>query len=194
MKVGRLTNHLCYLCGPIDRVSDKGDGWRDDITPFLQSLGIAVLNPRRKPIDLGLEDREHIEKRKQLKAAGKFDQLADEVRQIRVTDLRMIDLSSFLIVYYDLNTIMVGTNEELFWGNREKKPIILMCPQGKKEIPDWLFGVCNHELSFETWEQVREYIRHIHLDELKDSDNLKRWMFFNFQHIYNHNTEEEILW
>ena len=33
--MNRLKNQRVYLAGAMDRVSDRGTGWRDNITPFL---------------------------------------------------------------------------------------------------------------------------------------------------------------
>ena len=54
----RLNNQRVYLAGAMDRVADRGMGWRDSITPFLESLGIVVFNPISKPTDIGLEDHD----------------------------------------------------------------------------------------------------------------------------------------
>ncbi len=50
----RLKNQRVYLAGAMDRVADRGTGWRDNITPFLENLGVVVFNPIRKPTDIGL--------------------------------------------------------------------------------------------------------------------------------------------
>ena len=43
--MNRIKNQRCYLAGAMDRVVDRGKGWRQEITPFLESLGIVVFNP-----------------------------------------------------------------------------------------------------------------------------------------------------
>ena len=40
----------------MDRVIDRGKGWREEITPFLENLEAIVFNPILKPTDIGLED------------------------------------------------------------------------------------------------------------------------------------------
>ena len=52
----RLNKQRVYLAGAIDRVADRGIGWRDMITPFLINMGVVVFNPIKKPTDIGLED------------------------------------------------------------------------------------------------------------------------------------------
>ena len=46
--MNRLNNQRVYLAGAMDRVADRGTGWRDNITPFLQDLGVVVFNPIKK--------------------------------------------------------------------------------------------------------------------------------------------------
>ena len=97
------------------------------------------------------------------------------MRVIRNTDLRMVDISDFLVVNLDLDIHPCGTYEELFLANRQKKPIILRIKQGKGETPDWLLGTIPHETIFSTWEEVRDYLDLVDKGKVQD----KRWMFFN---------------
>ena len=62
----RLNKQRCYLAGAIDRVPDRGNGWRDFITPFLESLGVEVFNPLKKPTNLAIEDQSVAKHKKQL--------------------------------------------------------------------------------------------------------------------------------
>ena len=49
--MNRLKSHTAYLAGAIDKVtaSDAME-WREDMTDFLNDLGIGVFNPCDKPI------------------------------------------------------------------------------------------------------------------------------------------------
>jgi hypothetical protein len=71
--------------------------------------------------------------------------------------------------------------EEIFLGNREKKPIILHMKQGKQNTPDWLFGAIPHQLIFSSWEEIRGYLAHINTSSSIDS--YKRWYFFDMETI-----------
>lgn len=172
----RLRGSSCYLAGPIDRVADSGKEWRDEITPFLRDLGVTVFDPLRKPLDIGLEDDDGRDTRILLKRNYQFDDLTKIVKVVRLADLRMVDKADFLIVNYDMSIHMCGTMEELFLANREKKPILIMCPQGKRNIPDWLYGVMPHQFFFQNWEEVRHYINYVNGSE--HVEHLKRWIFF----------------
>ena len=68
----RLWGMRVYLAGPMDRVADGGIEWRERITPFLESLGMVVLNPCCKPIDIGVEEVEERQQRKKWKTEKKY--------------------------------------------------------------------------------------------------------------------------
>ena len=40
--MNRLKNQRVYLAGAMDRVADRGTGWRDSITPFLENWGNSL--------------------------------------------------------------------------------------------------------------------------------------------------------
>lgn len=175
--MNRLTNQRVYLAGAMDRVADRGNGWRDNITPFLESLGVVVFNPIKKPSTIGLEDETTHKHKLQLKYEEKYDELSYLMKSIRAIDLRLVDISDFLIVNLDLDVHPCGTYEEIFWANRQKKPIIIHMVQGKHKAPDWLFGTIPHEMIFSSWDQVQDYVYKIHtMSEIK---SYNRWYFFN---------------
>lgn len=175
--MNRLLNQRVYLAGAMDRVSDRGKGWRNFITPFLRSLGIKVLNPLDKPISLAIEDDNTHQIKLELKKNEDYDELSSLMRTIRAVDLRMVDISDFLIVNLDLETHPCGTLEEIFWANRQKKPVIIHMVQGKKYTPDWLFGTVPHQMIFSTWDEVKTYLDYI--NSATSILNHKRWYFFN---------------
>jgi hypothetical protein len=177
MKINRLNKHRVYLAGAIDRVKDRGIGWREKITPFLRQMGIIVYNPINKTTEVGIEDENIQIKKNNLKAERKYDDLSSLMREIRSVDLRLVDISDFLIVSLDLNTHPCGTYEEIFLANRSKKPILIHVEQGKEHAPDWLFGAIPHDLFFSSWDEIKEYLAHINSSEVVDSK--RRWLFFH---------------
>lgn len=175
--MNRLSNQRVYLAGAMDRVKDRGNGWRDNITPFLESLDIVVFNPIKKPTTIGLEDYETHQFKQKLKYEQNYTELASLMKVIRSVDLRLVDISDFLIVNLDLDIHPCGTYEEIFWANRQKKPIIIHMVQGKQNAPDWLFGTIPHQMIFSDWNSVKEYLIHIHTNV--EINNHNRWYFFN---------------
>jgi hypothetical protein len=156
----------------MDRVHDGGKGWRERITPKLKKVGVVVIDPCDKPIDVG-QEIENKDLRKKLKSEEKYKELAELMKPIRSVDLRFCDVSDFIIVYLDMSTSMIGTLEELFWANREKKPILVWCPQGKNQAPDWLFATVPHEHIFSTEEELLTYIYNVDCGE--DKRSFRRW-------------------
>lgn len=173
----RLKGQRVYLAGAMDRVKDRGAGWRTNITPFLEKMGIIVFNPLNKPGNIGLEDDETHRIKKEIKEKKDYDALSSLMKTIRAIDLRLVDISDFIIVNLDLNTHPCGTLEEIFLANRSKKPIIVHIEQGKENTPDWLFGTLPHKMFFSNWNEVESYLKHINSDD--DINHENRWRFFN---------------
>lgn len=176
--MSRLKNQRVYLAGAIDRVADRGSGWRDLITPFLQGLGATVFNPLNKASAVGNEDKETHLIKNLIKEKGDYDALSSLMKTVRIIDLRLVDISDFLIVNLDLNTHPCGTLEEIFLANRSKKPVIVRMEQGKEQTPDWLFGTLPHSMFFSTWDEVKNYLTHINEGQFINCEG--RWKFFNF--------------
>jgi nucleoside 2-deoxyribosyltransferase len=175
--MNRLKNQRVYLAGAMDRVPDRGNGWRDKITPFLQDLGIVVFNPIKKPSSVGMEDSATHSFKQKLKLENNYDALSKLMKVIRSVDLRLVDISDFLIVNLDLDIHPCGTYEEIFWANRQKKPIIIHMVQGKQNAPDWLFGTIPHEMIFSSWDDIKIYLDQI--NSKTEINNYNRWYFFN---------------
>lgn len=176
--VNRLQGLRVYLAGAMDRVPDRGTGWRDKITPFLNDLNVVVFDPLKKPGSIGIENQETHDVKNHLKKVGDYNELSKIMKTIRSVDLRMVDISDFLIVHLDINTHPCGTFEEIFLANRQKKPIIVHIEQGKSHCPDWLFGAMPHELFFDTWDQILRYLAKINTEQHIDTLN-NRWCFLN---------------
>lgn len=177
--MNRLRGTRAYLSGAMGLAIDHGVMWREEISGLLQLLGVTVLDPCDKPIDIGLERIEDIERRTILKNDKQFDQLAKEMKLIRCVDLRMVDISDFMIVNIDIDTYTVGTWEEVFLANRQKKPIIAHIEQRKINTPDWLFGTIPHQMIFSEWNEVIDYLKHV--DAGRITEDYKRWFFFDWK-------------
>ena len=99
------------------------------------------------------------------------------MKTIRSVDLRLVDISDFLIVNLDLDHYACGTWEELFLANRSKKPIVIHIEQGKQNTPDWLFGTIPHQMIFSTWLELQSYLQYI--DGNSQIEHHNRWRFFD---------------
>lgn len=176
MGITRLKYLSSYLIGPIDADPNLGKSWRDEMEPFLTNLGVRVFNPLNKPVEDGSEVEQR-ELRDKLLKEQRYDEFRVIMKRIRAIDLRFTDLADFLVVNFDMKIPMCGTFEEICTANRQRKPIIIMCPQGKHNLPQWLFAQLPHQLFFSSWEQVKVYLNHINTDENVDTVG-DRWLFF----------------
>ena len=194
--MNKLYGSRVYLAGPMDRVADGGVGWRQYITLFLNLMDIIVLDPCNKPTDLAYENKEHRTHRQNLLDTNDLDKVSKQMKEIRRVDLRMVDVSDFLFVYWDMNTHMCGTLEEVFLANREKKPVLVMCEQGKSGMPHWMYGVLPHEYFFDSWNDLKDYLQKINTGPPQytingDKESLvelpeevdKRWTLFDYEEL-----------
>jgi nucleoside 2-deoxyribosyltransferase len=175
--MNRLKNQRVYLAGAMDRVADRGATWRDNITPFLQQMDIVVFNPIKKPSSEGSEDKDTHQTKIKLKNQQRYDELSNIMKTIRAVDLRLVDISDFMIVNLDLDHHACGTYEEISLANRSKKPILIHIEQGKQQTPDWLFGTVPHQWFFSEWNDLKNYLLHVNNDE--NIEHYNRWRFFN---------------
>lgn len=176
--MNRLRGTRCYLSGAMDKAPDRGVQWREELTPKLVSMGVTVLDPCNKPISEFDEGPNFANVRSVFLENEQYDEVRNMMKPVRAVDLRMTDVADFLIVNLDLDIFACGTMEEIFLANRQKKPILIHCPQGKKKLSPWLYGTMPHEMFFNTWTELFNYL--IYIDIAKEIDTLKRWVFFNF--------------
>jgi len=184
MSTNRLAGMKCYLIGAMDRVADGGEGWRESITPFLRKKGVFVFNPCDKPF-VGRASEEEIRAEVDVMLEqGRYDEIRPKYGdEIRGNDLRFVDESSFLICYTDLDVHPCGTYEELFEGNSDKKPVLVVCAQGKKHAPKWLFYALPHELIFDSFTDVKTYLNRIDSAPIDTINKLGRWRFFDWKRM-----------
>ena len=180
--MNRLKGSRCYLSGAMDRIVGGGTEWRDWLKPWLKKKGAVVIDPCAKPrCTLGkvvLETPEARAEAMKKKLAGDYKGFRDHYRPVRNIDLRFCDIVDFLIVNLNLDEHPCGTYNEISIAVQEKKPVIIHCIQGKKNIPNWLFGCIPDELFFDTWDEVKAYLTHV--DEDEQVDDLGRWYLFDF--------------
>jgi len=178
--INNLKESRVYLVGAMDRVKDGGVSWRQRITPYLSTMGIKVLDPCKKMVkNFSEEDARHwIE---YYKETQQYHKIRQSFGVIRSADLRCVDISDFIIAHIDLETHACGTYEEITTANRQKKPVLVWCEQGKQKAPNWMFFMLPHEHIFSSMEEIINYLQHI--DCLNDTKQLQRWFFFS--NLYN---------
>lgn len=181
--MNRLRGTACYLAGPMTAVQDLGVAWRQAITPDLNDLGVVVLDPTNKPIEIGQENQKQREHLADYIANGNFDEVRRFMKVIRRVDLRCIDLSSFVIVRLD-GTDTMGTYEEIALSVKEQKPTLIWLDGklNKKNVNPWLYAQVDHQHIFESWADLLAYLKRI--DSSKDHPEERRWMLFEFAKLY----------
>lgn len=184
MEQNKLRLHTCYLSGPMEEVADRGKGWRDFVTVELRKRNIISLDPLNKPMlhDKFSEDDKFVEIRKEFIINKDYDALSELMRkQVCRVDLSLVDKADFLIAYIDKAVFMCGTIWELCVAANQRKPVLVVCKQGKINTPAWLFGVLNHEAFFSNWDELLEHIDSIDSGKVVPS---KYWRFFDMEKIY----------
>lgn len=173
-----------YLVGAMDRVPDGGVTWRKRISGMLQKMGITVIDPCDKPINGIVEDEETRHWIEYYKETGQYDKIKEKFAIIRSADLRCVDVSDFIIAHIDLDIHACGTYEEIVTANRQKKPVLVWCKQGKHNVPNWLFFMLPHEHIFGSLSDLLKYLDYV--DQEQNIKDLKRWFFFKYNKIgYN---------
>lgn len=171
-----LRNTTTYLVGAMDRVHDGGILWRNQVAERVEKFGVKIINPCDKPIYGVKEDDETRWWIDYYKESGQYEKIKNKFSSIRNADLRCVDISDFIIAHIDLDIHACGSYEEIVTANRQKKPVLIWCKQGKKHAPNWLFFMLPHEHIFSSLEEVVEYLYFI--DSHNDVKLLSRWLFF----------------
>ena len=132
-----------YLAGPMDFVAsrelERKHGWRTRIKEFLEQLGVTVFDPWEKPdirglFEYGKEDTKTISKRDQwtfepsAEGASSRAELAEYFWETMHIDLRMVDISDFVIAYCPTNIYSVGTVHEIVVARSQHKPVLFISP------------------------------------------------------------------
>jgi hypothetical protein len=95
------------------------------------------------------------------------------MKEIRAHDLRLVDISDFLICHISPKRMSWGTQEEITTAVREKKPVYISIEGGKCKAPLWLLGMMPHEFIFDSIEHIITQIKRIDSGNLGMSDNWK---------------------
>lgn len=135
-----LEKTRCYLSGPMDfvgsRVIEKYLGWRAILTPILKCFAIRVLDPWNKPMIRGhdnygqegvLPNKEQYEGDFWTNAATRVKFERDFWETVHI-DLRMTDLSDFVIAFVPTNIYSVGTVHEVIVARQQQKPVLMISP------------------------------------------------------------------
>jgi nucleoside 2-deoxyribosyltransferase len=162
-----------YLAGAMQY--ENGRGWRDSITPSLLSMGVTVFNPYSKPfVEDSNEAEDAREKMKQQMECGDYDSVAERMKRVRSFDLRLVDLSDFIVAYVNPKIASWGTAEELVTACRQKKVTFIIIDGGKPLCPYWILGMFPHKYIYGSVEEAVDMLEKINSGEKPiDSDRWK---------------------
>lgn len=184
--MNRLKNTRCYLAGAIEKVMDQDGGvaWREKVKQDLYNLGIQWLDPTDKPVDVAKETPESHKELQRLRSIGDIRGVQKMMYPICRIDLRMVDVSDFLIVNIDPDVPTFGTHEEIGRAVLQNKPIIVHLDGDEAELPLWWYERIDPRLCFHTWGDTYTYIRSIDKTATSNHDLMLlsdyQWIFFNW--------------
>lgn len=164
----------CYNGYPIEFMGNSKDNIpydKNDLHNFLKSKGVQVIDPKK----VKFEGISEIQNRSQLFQSEDWDEIRRQMKIIVRKDLRCVDISDFTIFYMPKNVRTTGAIHEIIESDRQKKPTLILCPEGRKHIPTWLFGIIPWEWMFESLESLINTLDDI--DKNGPSEKNERWQF-----------------
>jgi nucleoside 2-deoxyribosyltransferase len=173
-KNNMLSGLRCYLAGPIEYSDSEQKNFFDhsDLENFLVSLNVKTLNPRK----ISFEGISEIQDRKKFFENEDFEEIRRQMKIIVRKDLRSVDISDFVIAYLPKDVKTTGTIHEIIEGDKQQKPVLILCPEGIKHIPSWFFGILPIRYFFDSIENLKDYLKKIAYDqEFRSKDD--HWQF-----------------
>jgi nucleoside 2-deoxyribosyltransferase len=161
-----LKGKRCYLSGPIENANPKDD-WRIEPSKILiEEFGIDLFDPFHDPKQQWASALVTAREEKN------YNEMARIANNFVRKDLSLVDSSDFLISNVPKGVPTVGTVHEIIVKSEQKKPVLLVCTQGKEHVAFWYFGLIPHSQMFGSWNDLYNYLREVNIG--KHSDNY-RW-------------------
>ena len=121
------------------REQERKHGWRARVKEFLEALDVTVFDPWEKPeirglFEYGKEDIQTIKERDKwtfeptVEGSSTRAELAEYFWDTMHIDLRMVDISDFVIAYCPTNIYSVGTVHEIVVARSQHKPVLFISP------------------------------------------------------------------
>lgn len=163
-----------YLCGSIQSSDDCGTIWRDKLTPKLEEMGITVLDPCKSECNktYGTTIAQSREQTRKLKRSGNWEKFDEHMREIIRDDLKQVNDSNFLIVYWNQDYRHGGTVHEIAHAWSLHIPVYLVnydALTGDKEMNDWVLCIVRQNGQvFSNFGQLVDFIQEKYKSELKE--------------------------
>jgi len=173
--MNNLNGLRCYLSYPIEFASSEESFNKEILCSFLEMKGTKILDPKKIKFD-GISE---IEERKQLFEDNDFKEIRKQMKKIVRKDLRCVDISDFIIALLPKDIKTTGTTHEIIESDRQRKPTLIVCPEGIKHIPIWFFGIVPVQYMFDSIEKLVEYLNFIDEHDMDCEDAIfdDRWQF-----------------
>lgn len=159
-----------YLSAPIEFENGRSEWRKPAITYLTEKFGIDVFDPS---VDEKQKRAERLEKAVE---QGNFDEVEKIATTFAKKDLGVIDRSDFLVAYNPYKVPTTGTPCEVHHAIQLKKPVMIVCPEGKKFASRWYFGNIRHRYIFGSWKDLYSYLDEV--DQFKHKDNHRWWMVY----------------
>lgn len=167
-----LRNKACYLAGAMQACKDNGIGWRAEVVPKLENLGLTVFDPTNKVLHSASEIGENKNHFRSLILQEKWMELKKAFEPVMRYDLRCVDKSDFLVIAYEPKFHTVGTIHELVTANIQRKPILLKYNRNDLNLFNpWIPVLVKPEHLFATWDAMFNYLKSV------DSGNIDMHMW-----------------
>ncbi len=169
-----------FLSGAMDMCSDDGVGWRQEFREKAGKAGLdfKFFDPTDKPDGVAPETGLEKHAIKQALMDGNWEFAAEQSREVRHVDLRMIDSTNLYIVHIDLNDFACGTWNEFFEAEGQQKPQFVIMADGfeKYDIPLWLVGIVREDEVFAGIDDCVAHLVEINAGRIEQDD---RWLRIN---------------
>jgi hypothetical protein len=162
-----------YLAGAMENANKLGAGWRKDLTPFLESLDLTVLNPCEfEPHQLkGLQPNrlpeyytdfegnqvkpKYWHELKNAKERHLYNRFLKYMRRIIHYDMRLVAKVDYVVVLWDEATSKgAGTHAELTEAFLNNIPVYCVA---LTDIPAWCKACCTE--IFLDFESLKEFLK-----------------------------------
>lgn len=176
MPVTTTTNVLAgtktYLAGNLE-FSEDSLNWRDEVEGELSKINITCLSPIKVTFEnQALETQADRARLKSLRQKGQWNEVASYMKEVIKKDLRLIDLSDFVIFNFEFDKPTFGTIHELVIAEQQRKPVFCTC-RNLKAVPLWIMGLIEKKYFYKDISSIIEKIKRINSGEhLINSD---RW-------------------
>lgn len=163
-----LKNVRAYLGGPIE-FGDANSNWREEPTKVLRTeFGINLFDPFADP------KQQWSDELTEARRKCDYETMATIAKRFVQKDLTIVSRVDMVVSYLPHGVPTTGTHHEIINSNNDKKPTLLVCPQGKQYVPLWYYGFIPHEQMFGSWGEMFSYLRDVNAGQHRHN---RRWHY-----------------